>query len=277
MNHRIHVFSSRLTPRASRSGFTLLELVVSVTLLALMAMLLARVFSESTQAVGQGSEQALLDETARMLLDNIEQDVGQALVRTNVAFRVNTVSVGDALYCISTAIRRRQETNPRDTAPIRIRSSQKTSTANGLEPDLNHYVKFEYASGATGVNGITNLIRQSDYYRAAAVSLGGEADYTEPLASTDGAVDHASLTFMDFLINGDSASNRSGNQLPGLADMPRFVDVALGLVSAKEMQQAMRLHAAQGSSAADEFIQTRERVYTRRIFLRNTSTDQLVF
>ena len=155
--------------------------------------------------------------------------------------------------------------------PLLLSSTCWNGSARAAQPGV------EAAAQGLSEKEIEDLIKQSDVYQAVAVELNGEAEYTEWLASTDSAVDHASLTFLDFLINGDSSSNRSKDQLPATNDMPRFVDVALGLVSAKEMQQAMRLYATQGSSAADEFIQTRERVYTRRIFLRNTGTATLTF
>jgi prepilin-type N-terminal cleavage/methylation domain-containing protein len=275
-------------------GFTLLEVVVSISILALMAIMISRIFSESTRAVDQGHGKALLDESARYLLDNIEQDIGQALVRTNVPFRVHSVSVGDALYFISPGVRRIETTNPRDTAPLRLGSAQRISSSNGLVPALNRYVKFEYSTGATeaSANAVEKLIRQSDVYAAPAVqapradfvamSSGdginhSDRPYTEYLEAIDGLSDHACLTFMDFLINGNSGSNYGDSRLPDVADMPRFVDVAIGLVSAKDLQQAMRLHAAQGSGAADDFLKKNEQVYTRRIHLRNTGTEALVF
>ncbi|MEA2067663.1 MAG: hypothetical protein U9P12_00555, partial [Verrucomicrobiota bacterium] len=151
--------------------------------------------------------------------------------------------------------------------------------ANGLVRARNHYIKYEYATGATidTADGNKDLISQSDYYQASSVGLGGEAEYTKPLKGTDGVVDHASLTFMDFNINGDPNSNFWENQLPDINDMPRFVDVSIGLVSSKDMQQAMRIHSSQGETAADDFLANRERVYTRRIFMRNTGTGSLNF
>jgi prepilin-type N-terminal cleavage/methylation domain-containing protein len=75
-------------PAPHKAGFTLLEIIVSISILALMALMISRIFNDSTRAVEQGKGQSLIDGTARLLLDYIEQDVSQALIRTNVAFRV---------------------------------------------------------------------------------------------------------------------------------------------------------------------------------------------
>ena len=271
----------------NNSGFTLLEIVVSITILALIALMISRIFSTSTQAVERGKNQALLDETARMLLDVIEQDVSQALIRTNIAFRVHQVTGGDALYFVSTGVRRKTETLLRDTAPMRLKVQQKSSTDSGLVPALNRRVIAESALGTEDT--IRQLIASSDYYLMNTTrtvddfspvhggkEMGkGESEYTSPLETTSGTANHAMLTFVEFLINGDPASNLGSNTPPDKNDMPCFVDVALGLASAIDMQQAMHLYNAQDSSKADEYIENHERIYTRRIFMRNTSIDQL--
>ena len=261
--------------RTKQQGFTLLELIVSITILTLIALMLSRIFTESSRAVDQGRGQSLLDETARLMLDNMETDISQSLIRTNVPFRISTVSVGDALYCISTAIRRRLETNPRDTAPVQFRSIQ----TQKLEPSLNRRAAFKYASGATGTtdNARKNLIAQSDVYQATGMRLIGEAQYTEALEELNGITDHATLTFMDFRINSNSNSNWTATALPTQTDMPRFIDVIIGLSSADDTRQAMRIHSAKGPAAAADYLERREHIYTRRIFLPNAGLSRITF
>ena len=260
--------------RTNQQGFTLLELIVSITILAMMALLISRIFTESTRAVNQGRGQSLLDETARLMLDSMETDISQALIRTNIPFRVSTVSVGYALYCISPAVRRGNETNPRDTAPVRFRSIR---TAK-LVQSLNRRAAFQFSSGATDPTneGRRDLIKQSNMYRVQEMYLGGKREYTERLTETDGISSHTALTFMNFHINSDSNSNRTPPiALPSPTDMPRFVDVIIGLITADEMRQAMRIHSAQGANAADDFLERRERIYTRRIFMPNTGLTRI--
>ncbi|MDF7825579.1 prepilin-type N-terminal cleavage/methylation domain-containing protein [Pontiellaceae bacterium B12227] len=254
--------------RIRQQGFTLLELIVSITILTLIALMLSRIFTASSRAVNQGRGQSLLDETARLMLDTMETDISQALIRTNVPFRVDQISAKDALYCISPAIRRRQETNPRDTAPVQFRSVPRQQ----LIQELNLRARFEYATGATEPSNTARrkLIAQSDIYQAEALELIGDADYTEALEDLNGITDHAALTFMDFRINGDSGSNRSGTDLPLATDLPRYLDVIIGLASARDVRQAMRIHSAQDASAAADYLEKRERIYTRRIFMPNS-------
>ena len=266
-----------MQPRGNRAGFTLLEIVLSITILALIALVLSRIFSESSQAVNQGRNRALLDETARLVLDNIEQDIGQALIRTNLPFRVYNSSGRDELYFISPAVRRRQSTNPRDTAPVRLRTARRVSQSNGLAADLNRYIQFKYPTGIRGKNALRNLLRQSNAYRADAVATDGSAAYTEYLESSDELSAHAALTFLDLVINGNVDSNRGRQRLPTPADRPRFVDAVLGLVSATDLEQAMRLYRTQGEHTALEFLAARESVYTRRIFMPNAALEPGAF
>jgi prepilin-type N-terminal cleavage/methylation domain-containing protein len=269
--------------RPTKRGFTLLETMVSITILALMVLIISRIFSESTRAVERGKSQSLLDDTARLLLNLIEQDIHQALIRTNVAFRVHTVEGSDALYFISTAVRRQLTNIPRDTAPMRLQSARMT--------DGNRLISIQTPNDPTEHTtfALRGLIKQSDYYYTYSSQTAGDfesihgaremdtirADYTRPLSAGDR---HAALTFMDISINADPEWNYANPDGPlELDNMPRFVDVAVGLVGSLDLEQAMRLGLAEGTPRSQAHIDTHERIYTRRIFMRNTGTDQLTF
>lgn len=277
-------------------GFTLLEMVISITLLALMALMITRIFSESTRAIKRGKDQIILDESARLILGNIEQDLSQAVIRTNIAFRISSVAGLDALYFISPGARRNQENISRDTAPMRIRLKRRLKT--GLPSIMNHRIVMEFtAANSTDdtSKGNANLIYQSDVYypssssevkrndfhpvKNTAIKPNHEASYylTDCIENIDGLEQHASVTFMEFLINGNSESNREQNRPPNQEDLPRFVDVSFGLVSAHEMRQAMRYFHRRSETAANEFLQKREQIYTRRIALKNRGTAGLDF
>lgn len=264
----------------SRGGFTLFELVVSIAILALMAVMISRIFSESTRAIQQGNDQAMLDETARLLLDYLEQDISQSLIRTNVAFRVHPMNGNDALYFISTGMRRQLETIRRDTAPMRIQVME------GLEhPDWIKYLAIQSPYGAA--EDFEELAGHSDYYFPSNLPVadfmsthdplqqmqlhGSPPEYTQPLGQ--GLGNHAVLTFLDIKVNGTDNSNYVAAEdgtspPPEIADMPRFVDVAIGLVAANELETAMRLNDP-------SHIANREQIYTRRIFMRNRGVVDL--
>lgn len=261
--------------RRYQKGFTLLEVVVSITILALLVLMISRIFITSSDAVRRGSSDALLDEAARFVLDNLQTDISQALVRTNVPFRVDDVSVGDALYCISTAIRRPTERNPRDTAPIQVRSKKSIY----LVSDLNRRVVFEYEAiiSIDSDKARQKLIIQSNYYHEdkSKITDKGKKEYTEALPNSERLTNQAVLTFLKFRINGKSTSNRSG--LPQLNDLPRFVDVIIGLAAANDMRQAMRLYESQSETEAVDYLSNHERVYTRRIHFPNVGINRLTF
>jgi predicted pyridoxine 5'-phosphate oxidase superfamily flavin-nucleotide-binding protein len=104
-----------------------------------------------------------------------------------------------------------------------------------------------------------------------------ESEYTQPLSGTSGTESHAALTFLDITINGDRNSNSGINGQPNPADMPRFVDVAIGLIASTDLEQAMRLRNAGNQDRGETHIHNNERIYTRRIFMRNQGADQLTF
>jgi prepilin-type N-terminal cleavage/methylation domain-containing protein len=262
-------------------GFTLLEIMVSITILTLIVLMISRIFSSSTQAVERGKNQTLLDETARMLLDVIEQDISQALIRTNVAFRVQSINDNDALYFISTGVRRQSPTLQRDTAPMRLQAEHGTRVD---APNWNWSVMMRSPDNSAGntSRGIRNLIQQSDYYYSidmqsapdfipihtpAAEMPTAERKYTHPIET--GMNTHAVLTFMELTVNADPDWNGNApDGSPDLANMPRFIDVTIGLIASKDMQLAiLRDSPAQ--------VENNERIYARRIFMRNTGIDQL--
>ena len=262
----------------SKYGFTLLEVLISITILALMTVMISRLFSGSSRAVEQGQGQALLDETARLVLDYIEQDISQALIRTNVAFRIQSqVDLNDSIYLISTGIRRQLETIPRDTAPMRIQTAQAPTN-----PSWNRHIEIQ--SPDDSASNIKNLIEHSDYYfsnpdqttsdfflihnQTSEMALQNPL-YTQPLEQE--LENHAVLTFMKFSANGDSNSNNSNSTgQPNFADMPRFIDVTIGLIFSTDLQIAIRRNSL-------NHVENNEVIYTRRIFMRNTGTESLIF
>lgn len=266
--------------------------MVSVTILAMIAVMVSRIFSESSRVVGQGRDESLLDETARLLLEYMEQDVGQALIRTNVAFRVHPIDGNDALYFVSTGMRRQLETIPRDTAPMRWQLEEAATKRDAVYKEWNRVVSVvsPYGSASASPSGIRKLAAHSDYYVPAGqatidfqpVHLAGgmsttEKEYTEAIEKP-AIANHASITFLDITVNGDFRSNRTNADFgspPPTNDMPRFVDVAIGLIASRDLEHAMILHRSGDPQRGEKYIDTHERVYTRRIFMRNKGTDQL--
>jgi prepilin-type N-terminal cleavage/methylation domain-containing protein len=284
-------------PFKSRNGFTLLEILISVVILALIALMMTRIFSDSTRAVELGKNQTVLDETARRLLDMIEQNVSQALIRENVAFQVHPIMGNDALYFISTGIQQHSELFSRETSPMRLQAGHIDPTAEPQATNWNKIVSISSPYDSTGsqADNFRNLILQSDYYQlnavrslpdfkpvnsAAATMTTRDYDYTYPAIPDMG--DHAVLTFLDITVNADE--NRSFSPAedgsaypPGKNKIPTFLDVSIGLTTSADMRLAMQMNKAGKSKRGIRQIEKNEQVYTRRIFMRNTGIQALNF
>jgi prepilin-type N-terminal cleavage/methylation domain-containing protein len=268
--------------RRKPSGFTLIELIVAVFILTVMALMLTRIFFDSSRAVEQGKDQALMDETARLILDVLENDISQALVRPDVPFRIHAVDGQDALYFISTAARRQLEGIPRDTAPIRWQATQ--------ESDWNHYLQMVSPDSSSGHNANTreNLIHHSDQYftepdQTADDFFGvntedegytNEREYSQYLESGIGA--YAVLSFIQFDPQGAQGPvAETDNGQPDENNLPRYVDITLGLIPSMELERALSFKAVGDTVRAEEYINNRERVYTRRVHLPNRGISEL--
>ena len=244
-----------------RCGFTLLEIVVSIAILALIALMISRIFSESTRAVERGKDDALLDESARLLLDVMEEDISQALVRTNVAFRIENNNA--AIYFISTGVRRQLERILRDTAPMRIEFSGNGGFSGTLRITAPDQGTDNTPDEAILLSEYYTDTPQTDFNNDTMPS--GYTEYTEPYSGSTAS--QAVLTHLAFVVNGDP-DWRGGNPLGDSIERPRFVDVTLGLASSADVQLA-------NLENSDQPIRANERIYARRIFLRNTGTGFL--
>lgn len=259
------------TCKEQRLGFTLVEIVVSITLLALIAIMITRVFNESSKTIGRGQDDALLEESARILLDYMEQDISQALIRTNVAFRIDPAPYNGTLSFVSPAARKLHSLIGRDTAPVRIQS---LAAVDGNLPEYNRSLIEEAPdhSSARKTSTIRNLIAHSDYYdpdRRLLESINGAAVYRASYiqALSDELEDHAVLTFIEFKINGNPDFDGS---LPSEENTPRFIDVSLGLITASELQVALLKND-------QDQVRKNERLYSRRIRLTNRDPELISF
>lgn len=268
-------------PVQNRRGFTLLEVIVAITILAVMVLMVSRIFSESTRAVESGKVQTRIDETARLILDLFEQDVHQALVRTNVAFRVQDFNGDESLYFSSTSARRSLSRLPRDIAPVRFLVS-----GSGFDRQLE--LEGPSLSDQPTDDDLERLVQQSDLYynkigqrQPDFKTIHGGSTWMSTYATRltqameETAGNHAALTFFEVDINGSDDSNKTEDKQPDLTDLPRFVDLSFGLISGTDLQRAMQLDEAGESSRADELIEMNQQVYNRRIFMRNLGTDPL--
>lgn len=272
---------------SSKSGFTLLEIMLSITLLALMAVMILQVFSAGSRAVRLGKNQTLLDEAARNLLDVLERDITQALIRTNVPFRVETIESDpfNSLYWVTAGVRRNLQTIPRDFAPMRIQVSKTAEWNQSLVLDRPNW------SAGSGASHRSRLAAQSDYYfsptnTAAADFTGverGNSMYTTTRTYTDAldafSTQYAMLTTFRIIVNGEPAwdGNAGAAGTPDPDNMPAFADLRIGLTPSTIVRRARRLAEAGQTETGRDLIIQNEQLYTRRVLMPNTGITGLDF
>jgi prepilin-type N-terminal cleavage/methylation domain-containing protein len=71
----------------STAGFTLIELLVAVTILSVMTLAIARITSQTNDAIASNTRQAVENANARAALDLIARDFSQSLADGRIQFR----------------------------------------------------------------------------------------------------------------------------------------------------------------------------------------------
>ncbi|HNR94552.1 MAG TPA: prepilin-type N-terminal cleavage/methylation domain-containing protein [Kiritimatiellia bacterium] len=98
--------------RPHNAAFTLVELLVAMAVLAVIIMMMARIFSESTRAFDLGSKIADQNLKGRMVLDFMAREISQAVADEVMGFRLDSKDIelyadsarpedGDALYFVT--------------------------------------------------------------------------------------------------------------------------------------------------------------------------------
>lgn len=74
----------------AKAGFTLIEMLVAVTVLVVITLLLARIISQSTQVMTDGARQAAQNANARLALDFLAREFAQSGGDSNLPFQRKT-------------------------------------------------------------------------------------------------------------------------------------------------------------------------------------------
>jgi prepilin-type N-terminal cleavage/methylation domain-containing protein len=99
----VAVFALRNSKDLRHRGFTLVELVVSITVLVLVMVTVAQIVSD-TQRISTASEKSLgADSEARMVFDRIAVDVALMVKRVDVDYLLNRQAINDSLFFYSEA------------------------------------------------------------------------------------------------------------------------------------------------------------------------------
>jgi prepilin-type N-terminal cleavage/methylation domain-containing protein len=86
LSRRARRLSETRTARPT-GGFTLIELLVAVTIMAVMTLAIARITSQTNDAIAANTRQAVENANARAALDMISRDLSQAIGDARVQFR----------------------------------------------------------------------------------------------------------------------------------------------------------------------------------------------
>jgi uncharacterized protein (TIGR02599 family) len=76
------------TPRRPRDGFSLVELLLSITVLALLLLMVSQLMNTATAITRTGNKHMDVDTQARAVFDRMAVDFAQMLKRTDVDYYV---------------------------------------------------------------------------------------------------------------------------------------------------------------------------------------------
>jgi len=234
-------FSSSLSPRAAR-GFSLLEVLVAMSVLVVMIMMVTNMFRNASEAWDLGTSRAEMNTAARAAMDYITRELSQAVAgevqdaNGNIKFiRSFTLSGGNNLRFTALA-----GTN----GTLRGSLFQFDQLERRIQADNDASDPYTALPGVAWV-GIADkcLITNVWSFSVAVYSNAGQ------MAAGGGG----------------SAYNSS---LPANSNMlPVCVDISMELLGETEMARAMSLPPS--SPAQDGYVVTNARVYTARVYFPN--------
>ncbi|MGD9873069.1 MAG: PilW family protein [Kiritimatiellia bacterium] len=82
-----------MTRRTNKAAFTLVELLVAMAILAVIILMMAQIFTESTRAFDMGIALADQNLKGRMILDFMAREISQAVVDGTIAFALDSEDV----------------------------------------------------------------------------------------------------------------------------------------------------------------------------------------
>jgi prepilin-type N-terminal cleavage/methylation domain-containing protein len=103
MNPRFEALACRITRTLPRSGFTLVEVLVAIAILALLVALLSQILGAGIASVVSGRGRLDADAAARAVLDRIGRDLDQMVVREDADVYLDKQPGNDRLYFFAEA------------------------------------------------------------------------------------------------------------------------------------------------------------------------------
>lgn len=232
--------SSVLQSQRGKSGFTLLEMLVSITILSIMVVSIARIVADTGRATRAGHQQVYDDSNARtamnLIMDDLMECVNEPYINN---FELDT---GDTTYAAS------------------------------LKADSLRFTVFG-GPNFTGTDADSeNTLQTVRYYVASRTDTDGNTFYTLNRATQWGVersdisgypiLEHV-VEFRAIIYN----DNRTQIGASSIDYMPAFVNIYIAVISDEDHRRARRLGDTQGSVAMTSFIEKNARRYFTQAFL----------
>lgn len=260
--------------RTSNSGFTLIELMVAMAILAVLVMMLARMLGSGSAAFNRGTNITEVDNSARAVLDFIRKDVSNAIWdEQSMALAVEPdnssgiASLADFSSC---------------GLYLQNAALLPKVTSNGVARQVQavHYYVLQdegtqqYKLVRTAVRDVDLPLVDSsaawkwwkDSLYTSELVLGADDDEAQLLAENV-------VSFRVFFGYGDPlnptiSSNVYTPLSDGTGEQLLFLDVVLELLDAESARE-VELKASSDIEAAREHAAVRKRIYTSRINFNN--------
>lgn len=250
----------------SRRGFTLIELMAAMAVLAVIVLLIGRIMADGTSAYKSGTSRAEINDSGRAIFDFIVQDVASAIAYSNELTGISVVFDVNDTYSIPGA--------PSGEIYGRVSTELRCVSLNN-----------EPSGSERGVKEIIYRVRQMDrqgvvpdryqLMRSEMSDLNDVSCYTDP-TWWDGDVGNNDSTFAVMAENVAHFSvysyttNSAGNLVEALGfnstdyggSLPVFVDVYMELLDEKD---AILVAATQD----DVLARKQARRYQARIYFKN--------
>ncbi len=265
----------------SGTGFTLIEVLVAMSIVVLIVIMLSRVFTETTNIWNLGGKRIYAATEGRVVMDFLVRELTQAIADENVSFKLN--SDDDTIYGVTTYEAGSDEVC--FVATVRSGSDHYKRTANQfcyfVSPMLdenNDEIPYRYRLVRT--RRTTSMFLTPDGRARSAYNdpqwwRDMEPDYAasgDPALRTIETVAENVAAFevwayseqqRDYVFSYDSTSATEGNLLP------LWADIYLEVLDEKDAQQAAIMWEAGNIERAKEFVENNVRRFTARVFFPN--------
>jgi len=235
------------SPSCRRVGFTLIEMLVAVTILAIMTIAIARITSQTNEAIASNTREAVQNANARAALDMLARDFAEALCDARLKFKwdqgaattYGTLQCDDIAFCSYRNIPSADDNSPPNHEAMCI--------SYGVQLDLGGAPSVVYA-----------LLRKEKPIAIADYSADRSVTPSPPADGNDGQ--ELIRNVVEFRIDCRTASGAAVTEGSDQTNLPAYVDICLSLLTDRDIQ---RLNALSGTTQTTYIHRNAKRYFTR--------------